>query len=90
MDRCQGHEAHVFGGARKLLTSQVPLVCEYWPYALRRAGGFERFRDELAGRRSGFVDLAQPAAGSRSIAGLAALAERLARPDESTDLLLLH
>ncbi len=85
----QGHEAHVFGGAGKLLSSEVPLVCEYWPYALRRAGGFERFRDELEGRRSSFVDLANPAEGSQPIARLAELAENLARPDASTDLLLL-
>jgi len=85
----QGHEGHVFGGAHKLLSSQVPIVCEYWPYALRRAGGFERFRDELAGRRSGFVDLTQPTSGARPIAALGSLAHTLRRPDESTDLLLL-
>jgi len=85
----QGHEGHVFGGAHRLLDSQVPVVCEYWPYALRRAGGFERFREELAGRRSSFVDLARPGAGARPIACLAAVAGELARPDESRDLLLL-
>jgi FkbM family methyltransferase len=85
----QGHEGHVFGGAGRLLSSQVPVVCEYWPYALRRAGGFERFRDELEGRRSNFVDLAKPAEGPQPISSLAALADNLARPDASTDLLLL-
>jgi FkbM family methyltransferase len=85
----QGHEGHVFGGARKLLSSEVPVVCEFWPYALRRAGGFERFQGELAGRRSSFVDLGDAAAGSQPIDCLEALAERLRRPDESTDLLLL-
>lgn len=85
----QGHEAHFFAGAEKLLSSEVPVVCEYWPYALRRAGGFERFRDELEGRRSSFVDLGRPTEGPRPIARLTALANSLGRPDESTDLLLL-
>lgn len=84
----QGHEGHVLGGASALLDSQVPIVCEYWPYGLRRAGGFERFRDELVGRRSGFVDLDRPG-GAQPIAALDGLAQNLSRPDEATDLLLL-
>lgn len=49
----QGHEAHVLGGAACL--AGVPIVCEYWPYGLRRAGGLERF-DELTAARTS-VDL---------------------------------
>jgi FkbM family methyltransferase len=42
----QGHEAHVLAGAACL--AGVPIVCEYWPYGLRRAGGLERFGELTA------------------------------------------
>jgi FkbM family methyltransferase len=35
----QGHEGHVLVGAKKLLASDVPIMTEFWPYALRREGG---------------------------------------------------
>ncbi len=85
----QGHEGHVLGGALALLSSQVPIVCEYWPYGLRRAGGLERFGEQLAGRRSGFVDLNQPSGKVMPLSALRDLAATLGRPDEATDLLLL-
>lgn len=34
----QGHEAHVFRGARSVLSRGVPVVAEVWPYGLLRAG----------------------------------------------------
>lgn len=34
----QGHEAHVFRGARSVLSRGVPVVAELWPYGLLRAG----------------------------------------------------
>lgn len=85
----QGHEGHVLGGALALLSSQVPIVCEYWPYGLRRAGGLERFGEQLVGRRSGFVDLNRPAGKVMPLSALGGLADELGRPDEATDLLLL-
>lgn len=35
----QGHEAHVLSGASKLLSSNTPIVIEFWPYGLYRSGG---------------------------------------------------
>lgn len=34
----QGHEPDVFRGAGRLLKSKIPLVTEFWPYGLTRAG----------------------------------------------------
>jgi len=50
---CQGHEGHILAGAAQLLASGVPIVTEFWPYGLRRAGGLERFAALVAasGRR---------------------------------------
>ncbi|HUD73353.1 MAG TPA: FkbM family methyltransferase [Dongiaceae bacterium] len=52
----QGYEGVVLQGASALLAARVPIVSEFWPYGMRRAGGFALFRDRLAGYR-GFVDL---------------------------------
>ena len=84
----QGHEGHVFEGAAELLTSGVPIVCEYWPYGLERAGGLERFHALVAGSRSEFIDLATPGA-IRPTARLSALRARYPQL-ASTDLLLLR
>lgn len=37
----QGHEGHVLAGAHRLLASGAPVIMEYWPYGLRRAGGLD-------------------------------------------------
>jgi len=84
----QGHEAHVLAGAASLLASNVPIVCEYWPYVLKRADGLERFHTLVAGSRSRFVDLATPDATALPIDQLAALHTSYAGMTY-TDLLLL-
>lgn len=84
----QGHEGHVLAGAAGLLASAVPIVCEYWPYGLERAGGLERFHTLVLGSRSGFIDLATPQARVLPTAGLRDLPTRY--PGLTyTDLLLL-
>jgi FkbM family methyltransferase len=34
----QGHEPDIFRGAKKLIKSDIPMVTEFWPYGLIRAG----------------------------------------------------
>ena len=34
----QGHEGHFLEGARQTFATGIPLACEFWPYALNRAG----------------------------------------------------
>lgn len=53
----QGHEASVLDGATALLHSEIPIVCEYWPYGLRRAGALERFHELVTASRRQLVDL---------------------------------
>ena len=55
----QGHEGHVLAGASRLGESGVPLLCEYWPYGLRRAGGLERFEAFVRKHYTHFVDCAK-------------------------------
>ncbi len=53
----QGHEAQILGGASTLLSSEVPVLAEFWPYGLRRADGLERFYELVASGFSEFVDI---------------------------------
>jgi FkbM family methyltransferase len=84
----QGHEGHVLSGARRLLASDVPVIAEYDPYLLRRAGGLELFHDRVA---SCFRTVIDAGTGERlAAASIAQLADRYPTPETYTDLLLLH
>jgi hypothetical protein len=83
----QGHESHVLRGATSLLDSAIPLVCEYWPYGLERAGGPDSFAEVVASYRSRFVDLNDPAGAVRPISDLAALATQYR--DSASNILIL-
>ena len=56
----QGHEGNVLAGAPSLLASRVPLVTEYWPYGLRRAGGLELFHELVTSHYRQLIDLGAP------------------------------
>jgi FkbM family methyltransferase len=53
----QGHEGHILRGAKQLLASDVPIVTEYWPEGLRRAGGLDEFHEIVASNYSYVIDL---------------------------------
>lgn len=53
----QGHEAHILRGAQELLASDVPVVMEYWPEGLRRAGGLDQLHELVATHYSHVIDL---------------------------------
>jgi FkbM family methyltransferase len=55
----QGFEGFVLAGARQVLAARPPLVTEYWPYSLRRVGGYAAFHAAIAGYRQ-FIDLDAP------------------------------
>jgi FkbM family methyltransferase len=56
----QGHEAHILAGAERLVAAGIPIVTEYWPYGLRRAGALDRFHALVAERHGRVVDLREP------------------------------
>jgi len=84
----QGHEGQILAGAGKLLERRVPTVIEFWPYALRRAGGFELLSAIVAERFGSIVDLDDLEAGARPTADVAEL-ERKYWGIAQTDLLLI-
>jgi FkbM family methyltransferase len=53
----QGHEGHVLAGATRLLASDVPILMEYWPYALGRSGGQERLELLIREHYTHFIDV---------------------------------
>jgi FkbM family methyltransferase len=57
----QGHEAHVLQGASKLLASHLPVVMEYWPYALNRVDGLQTLEDLIMSNYTRFLDLRKQA-----------------------------
>jgi FkbM family methyltransferase len=83
----QGHEAQIFAGAAKLV-GRVPMVVEFWPYGLRRAGRYEAFIDTVGGYPSIF-DIHGKEAHRVSPADLAALGGALERDQNFTELLLI-
>lgn len=89
----QGAEFHVLNGARSILSSGVPVVMEYWPYGLRRAGGLRELSGLVAEHYTSIVDLRlEPASGGcRPIPPdqLDSLQVRYEADTAFTDLLLL-
>jgi FkbM family methyltransferase len=54
----QGHEGHLLEGARQTFASGIPLACEFWPYALNRAGTSKaRFLELVRELFSGFFHI---------------------------------
>ncbi|MEJ7784689.1 MAG: FkbM family methyltransferase [Solirubrobacteraceae bacterium] len=84
----QGHEGHVLAGASTLLAAQLPIVCDYWPYGLRRAGAFDLFHQLLLHARPVIVHLGALHRGAISTAELHSIGASM--PGVAfTDLLLL-
>ena len=44
----QGFEGHVLSGASKLVQLNAPIITEFWPYGLKRAGGLDLFYDTIS------------------------------------------
>ena len=47
----QGHEGYVLSAAKSLEQAKVPIVLEFWPYGLKRSGGFPLLRQFLSKTR---------------------------------------
>jgi hypothetical protein len=85
----QGHEKHVLEGAANLLASGVPVISEFWPYGLERAGvspdEFSRFAQNHFGS---FFDLSEEEPRQQSVQQIPNLFSQY-RGVSFTDLLLV-
>jgi FkbM family methyltransferase len=85
----QGHEGQVLEGASALIAAGTPVVAEFWPYGLARAGDAgRRFGALLRERFHAFYDLGEAAPRRQPIAEIGALFPRYAGT-AFTDLLLV-
>jgi len=88
----QGYEPFVFAGAPDLLTSSVPILCEFWPWGLARSSSVERMTDALKTYFTTFYDLAEDRARVQRIEAIDDLAHSLLKTDHGgshTDVLLI-
>lgn len=83
----QGHEAQVLLGATSLLAHDVPVLTEYWPYGLARAGGLDDFERLVVERYDTFYDM--EASLLRPAADITALREIYAEHYAYTNLVLV-
>ncbi len=52
----QGHEALLLKGAQQLLSTTIPVVIEYWPYALRRSKSLKLLDALIRANYTHFLD----------------------------------
>jgi FkbM family methyltransferase len=88
----QGHEGQFFQGARRLLAcGAVPVVSEFWPYAILRSGmtqaDYVRTVSELF---THFYHLTDDGVEKLPIARIDALFARYAAPKENTQVILVR
>lgn len=90
----QGHEPYVLKGAPRVLASDTPVVCEFWPHGLRESGGLEQMCELLIACGRQVIDLGPPALARAPIVlenhDLASLADRYPGTNNFCDLLLLR
>lgn len=87
----QGFEGHVLDGAKNTLKKHPPLVIEFWPYGLKRSGGYELLKKAITeAGYSRLVDLRKPrsSASEATAVSLDALYKELGEGGDFTDLLL--
>lgn len=83
----QGYEGHVLRGARRTLASRPPLVLEFWPYGMQRAGSYVPLR-ELISHYRGYYDL-ETQGQLRPLAELDQLFADLLQRHAFTDILVV-
>lgn len=84
----QGHEAQILAGAQQLLARKLPAVIEFWPYGLRRAGGFDALLGTISDNYREVLDLGREGASRRPAAEVAVIGAEYTGFDP-TDLLLI-
>lgn len=84
----QGYEGQILLGANNMIAERVPLVLEFWPYGMRRAGSYPALRS-AALRYENFFDLSERQPARRPTLELDALYAKLEETGDYTDILLV-
>lgn len=88
----QGHEGYLFKGARRTLAHGMPVISEFWPYGLRRAGfDPESFTAIVASifTHVVHVDLTTDRWERRPIDAIAEMFDPYPGPDDGQEIILL-
>lgn len=85
----QGYDGFVLAGATSLQRGSVPVVCEFWPYGMKRSQGWPIFRDTVRRSFSGYYNLSDSTAIVHPTDAMDALFDQLGTGIGHTDLLLL-
>ncbi|HEU4369618.1 MAG TPA: FkbM family methyltransferase [Methylomirabilota bacterium] len=86
----QGAEKHVLEGAGRLVEAGVPVVAEFWPYGLSRAGvSPPAYAQYMAAQFTRFYDLSDETPAPQPCASIEKLFDVYAQFKQFTDLLLL-
>jgi FkbM family methyltransferase len=83
----QGYEGCILAGASRAISARVPLVIEFWPYGMRRAGSYELLRQSILAYRF-FYDLSKESPQRLPVAKIDELYLQLSGGDAAADLLL--
>lgn len=88
----QGYEGHILAGAQRILVARVPMVIEFWPYAMRRANSYARLKASFLD--SGYSRIAElgspdPVFKQLTEAEFDRLFRDLDRVNGATDILLM-
>jgi hypothetical protein len=87
----QGHESHFFRGGEGLLGRGVPVVSEFWPYAILRSGSSQdAFRGIVSRLFTDFYLLSEAAPTSRPISQIPALFAEYAHPRQMCLVAWVH
>jgi FkbM family methyltransferase len=86
----QGHEGHFLRGAQSLLRHEVPIVTEFWPYAIERSGmSVEEYTSVVSSNFSRYVHLLKDRHESRPISAFSELFDIYRKPREMGTIMLL-
>lgn len=89
----QGHEPQVLRGADALIDAAVPILIEYWPYGLARAGSLEALHEIVAHRFGEVWNVGEESSEDPPTklgpSDVRALASLYPTENDSTNLLLL-
>ncbi len=87
----QGHEGHFFRGGERLLGRGVPVVSEFWPYAILRSGtSCADLREIVSGLFTDFYLLSEAAPISRPISQIPALFQEYSHPRQMCLVAWVH
>jgi len=86
----QGHEGHFLRGAKSLLARDIPIVTEFWPYAIMRSGmSAEEYTSLVTSNFSRYVHLLKDHHESRPISAFSELFDVYRKPREMGTVMLL-